>query len=98
MCRIQQLVIEYVRSLLLPWMSMPLDWYYLKDKQKNKPWRGSKQNYFQFLENKNGSRGRGQCLRFGNCIGSEENGQKKHHLDENATQGDITISLHIKKR
>lgn len=97
MCCIQHLVIECVHSLLLPWMSMPLDWHYLKGKQKNKPWCGSNQNYFQFLENKNGSRGRGQCLRFGNCTSSEENGWRKNNLDENATQDYITISLRIKK-
>lgn len=98
MCCIQQLVIECVHSLLLPWMSMSLYWYYLKGKQKSKPWCGSKQNYAQFLENKSGSRKRGQCLRFGNRTGSEENGCRKHHLDENAIQVDVIISLFMKKQ
>lgn len=78
-------------------MSMSSYWYYLKGKQKSKPF-AFKQNYFQFLENKSGSRKRGQRLRFGNRTGSEENGCRKHHLDENVTQGDVIISLLMKKQ
>lgn len=80
MCHIHQVVIECVHSLLFPWTSMPLYWYYLEDKQTNKPLGGSSQNDFQFLENENCSRQRGQCLRFGNSAQSKKDCWIKHHL------------------
>lgn len=98
MCHILQLVIECVRSLLFPCTSMPFYWYCLKDKQTNKPSGGSRQNDFQFSENEKGSRRRGQCLRFGSTARSKKDCWRKHHLGENAAQGDIKmVSVHKKR-